>query len=303
MRVFLPKTLIAILLLIFITVYAIYTPKVKADQALHIVISEVKTAGTKTTDEFVELYNPTNQAVDISGWKLTRKTSGGTESNLASSLTGIIQSHGYYLIAHPDYSELSNPDFSYDENNSITSNNTVILYNNQNAVIDKVGFGSASDFEGSSETDPASGTSRERKALQTSTSTTMGIGGDDEFQGNGEDTDNNSDDFVLRSTPQPQNSNSGVEPQSLPTPTETPTDTPTPTDDPTTTPTQTITPSPTISTTPSVTPTDIPSQTPTPTPIASFTKFNIVCFTKTIKYKIFSSEMYIPYLTCKVEHH
>jgi hypothetical protein len=33
-------------------------------------------------------------------------------------------------------------------------------------------------------------------------------GGADEFNGNGYDTDNNANDFILRDTPQPQNSSS-----------------------------------------------------------------------------------------------
>jgi len=40
----------------------------------------------------------------------------------------------------------------------------------------------------------------------------MGIGGIDEFEGNGYDSNNNSNDFVQRTTPQPQNSSSQAEP-------------------------------------------------------------------------------------------
>ena len=40
----------------------------------------------------------------------------------------------------------------------------------------------------------------------------MGIGGADEFEGNGYDSDNNASDFVQRTIPQPQNSSSPSEP-------------------------------------------------------------------------------------------
>lgn len=142
----------------------------------------------------------------------------------------------------------------------MADNNTVLIYSNNGInLIDKVGFGSAQDSEVTTETNPTAGTSRERRASSTSTSQTMAIGGFDEFAGNGEDTNNNANDFVLRNSPQPQNSLSTIEPVPTQTPKNAPTEAPSPT------PTETETPTPTS--TPSPTPTDIPTPTNTPTPI------------------------------------
>jgi hypothetical protein len=91
---------------------------------------------------------------------------------------------------------------------------------------------------------------------------------EDEFKGNGEDSDNNSNDFIVRATAQPQNSASSTEPASV-TPTPTSSITPTVTPLSTPTPTITITPTPTLTPTPTATPT--PTSTPTPTPV----KYNI----------------------------
>jgi hypothetical protein len=55
------------------------------------------------------------------------------------------------------------------------------------------------------------GGSLERKALSTSTSATMAVGGTDANRGNGYDSDNNSTDFVTRAARQPQNSSSPTE--------------------------------------------------------------------------------------------
>ena len=82
------------------------------------------------------------------------------------------------------------------------------------SLVDRVGYGTtANGYEGTGPAPaPSNSTSIERKANSSSTSTTMGVGGDDEIAGNGYDSDNNANDFVTRSAPQPQNSASPVEP-------------------------------------------------------------------------------------------
>jgi len=241
--------------------------------AEHVVISEVKVEGGVARDEFVELYNPTNSAIDLDGWRLTRKTSAGSESNLVSSLTGIIPAKGFFLITHPD-NNIVEPDLMYSAtSNSISANNTVLLYSDASlTLVDKVGMGiEAADPEATASAEPLAGQSIERKANQASTSVSMTVGADIS-QGNGEDSDNNANDFIVRETPDPQNSSSGLEPVSgstpEPTATPEPTVTPTPEITPTPIPTATLTPSPTPTQTPEVTPeptnTPVPTSTPTP---------------------------------------
>ncbi|MGC8928828.1 MAG: lamin tail domain-containing protein, partial [Myxococcota bacterium] len=78
------------------------------------------------------------------------------------------------------------------------------------------GFNSGDAAEGSSFTNPCSSNtctkSVERKARNTSIAATMQSGGIDEFLGNGYDTDNNANDFIVRDTKEPQNSSSPPEP-------------------------------------------------------------------------------------------
>ncbi|OGL88616.1 hypothetical protein A3I42_01970 [Candidatus Uhrbacteria bacterium RIFCSPLOWO2_02_FULL_49_11] len=38
--------------------------------ASHVVINEIKVGGEKATDEFIELYNPTDAEVNLAGWRL-----------------------------------------------------------------------------------------------------------------------------------------------------------------------------------------------------------------------------------------
>lgn len=290
----LPRLLSASLLLLLSVLLLIVTlPAAKAESAQNVVISEVQIGGVTSTDEFIELYNPTTMDIVIDDWQLKRKTEGGTESVLVGTISGTIKSHGYFLITHTDYTGSASADQVYSESNSVTSNNTVLLYNSESLLIDKVGFGDASDSEGTAETNPQTGASRERKASSGSTPESMAAGGDDEFAGNGEDTNDNAEDFVSRSIPQPQNSNSPVEhvAENTPTPTETPTTTPTET--PTQTPTET--PSPTLS--PTVTLTVTPSPTPAPFPVV---RYQVQCTNRIHTVRVLNLEFNIPVPSCKV---
>lgn len=278
----LPKLIISIGLFL-LTAYLLTTQLTKvskADAADHVVISEVQLSGGTglSTKEFVELYNPTENPIDLQNWKLTKKnTAGDIETDLAATLSGIIPAHGFFLIGSTDYNSdaVVAADSTYPTDTaSLTDNNTILIYNASAVVVDKLGLGTATDSETAPETNPSAGSSRERKALADSTPTTMNTGGKDEFLGNGEDTGNNAEDFVSRSVPQPQNTVSGPEPAlvtSTPTPTESPTPTATATESPTPTPTQSPTPTPTATATPteSPSPTASPTQSPTPSPTST----------------------------------
>ena len=219
-----------------------------------IVISEIQIAGATTTDEFIELYNPTSSPVDMEGWRLTKKTSTGSQSNLVSNISGIIPAYGYFLITHPNYDDTTISDLPYSAtSNSISTNNSVILYSDAGVtIVDKIGMGDTIDVETVATENPTTDTSIERKAQSTSTTESMNVGGADEFAGNGEDTNNNLNDFLVRDIPQPQNSSSpieifGEEPTIAPTPEPTITPTPEPTESPAPTPDPEPEPSPTPS--------------------------------------------------------
>jgi len=188
---------------------------VSATPSAHLVISEIQTTGGTgyTTDEFVELYNPTETDVGLAGWKLTKKTAAGKEYVLVDNFgEKSIKSHSFFLITHPSgYAGQTAPDLYYTTTNSISDNNTVILYDGAGQIVDKIGFGSTTDFEGETLGNPSGKKSVERKAKAESTVETMAEGGSDYFLGNAEDTDNNKNDFITRDNPEPQNSSSEPE--------------------------------------------------------------------------------------------
>ena len=159
--------------------------------ASHVVINEIKVGGEKATDEFIELYNPTDAEVNLAGWRLSKKTASGSLSNLLTEFPSLIlAAHGVLVIAHNDYTGAIPKDIAYSTQASVTADNTIILYSdNGHTVVDLVGMGSASKAEGSAAPTPDASMSVERKG--------------------GVDTNNNAADFTLLTTPTPHQSSTG----------------------------------------------------------------------------------------------
>lgn len=190
--------------------------------ATHVVISEISAGNTgNSRDEFIELYNPTGNPVDLTGWTVQYRAATGTSYSgsfaIPSTGTHVIPAHGYFLLAGSAYTGGVAPDVSYtafDMSASTTTGGHIRIGPNLNATnlndpstVDKIGWGTAAGPEGSAApSHPAAPGSLERKAFATSTKTSMAPGGADEKAGNGYDSDNNATDFLQRDTRDPQNS-------------------------------------------------------------------------------------------------
>ena len=172
-----------------------------SEEVKHLVISEIQISGESVYDEFIELYNPTDLEIDINGWDLKRKTESGSESNVLNNIEGVISANGYFLVIprancgdnnnESCYKKMVSGDDEYTTNSFFANNNTVLLYNCDGVLIDKVGWGRAIDFESEViNLDLENSKSLERKII------------DNIIQ----DTDNNEGDFILRDDPEPQNS-------------------------------------------------------------------------------------------------
>ncbi|TSD02602.1 MAG: putative lipoprotein [Parcubacteria group bacterium Athens0714_26] len=178
----------------------------------HIVISEIQAGSADNADnEFIELYNPTGQNIDITNWSLKRKISQTATStkNLVLNFNAIstIPAKGFFLIAHNDYDGLMSPDLRYSNNSNPLAydDGVIILQDSSNSIIDEVLYDEI-----------LAGKSLERKANATSTADSM-INNNDRFLGNSYDTDN-LEDFILRDISNPQNSSSLPEPRNVPNP-------------------------------------------------------------------------------------
>ena len=133
--------------------------KAHAEQADHVVISQVfgggGNSGAPYNKDFIELYNPTDQAIDLTNWSVQYASAAGT-SWTVTPLDGTIPAHGYYLISEAGGANGSDIPTS-DASGAIAmagTNGKVALLNNTTAAsgttpdgaIDFVGYGSANYF-------------------------------------------------------------------------------------------------------------------------------------------------------------
>ncbi len=183
-------------------------------------ISEVSVDGTgNAKNEFIELYNYGDAAIDLSNLKLHIYTHSGT-SDVNVTLTQFetsIPSNGYYLIGSNYYSSSTGVEadatYSSSEATMVADGAVYISYSASadTDLIDMVGWGTSTKKEGTALSNVTAGSSVERISDFGATAATMASGGIDEYKGNGYDDSENSTDFVVQATPVPQNASSATE--------------------------------------------------------------------------------------------
>ncbi|WP_196282125.1 T9SS type A sorting domain-containing protein [Hymenobacter jeongseonensis] len=197
-----------------------------------VVISEVYTTGGESgaalRHDFVELYNSSDAAISLTNYSVQfNPVNGGGNYNVAALGNVSIPAHGYFLVRFasagangavlpvaPDAT--STIDLESAGGRIALVNSIAQLSNSAEAndpgIVDFVGYGGVAKYEGAGVAPlPTLTSSIERKAGPMSTSASMAVGGAEQFQGNGYDSNNNNFDFVLRPVPQPQNSASAAE--------------------------------------------------------------------------------------------
>ena len=134
--------------------------------------------------EAIELYNPTANAVNISGWVIATEIS-DTDVTLPNA---IIRSGGYYLIADEGWASGRGnpgwPEADHEEKMTITNSNAGVAIKNSTNVIDAVGWGDPAGIEtGLYEGTPHPGSSPGQALVRINRDA---------------DTDNNSHDFTSK---------------------------------------------------------------------------------------------------------
>ncbi|MHA7860350.1 ExeM/NucH family extracellular endonuclease [Tessaracoccus sp. Y36] len=194
----------------------------QAVPADHLVINEVYARGGSANQpfnkKFVELYNPTAQAIDLTGWKLGYSSATTAGVGSTCGLSGTVAPGGFFVVGTGTNNATVGADVSVQLDCGINPSGTngAITLLNGDVEIDIVGYGTAVRNETAA-------------AIYTGGNSTPGS----ITRTGASDTDNNAEDFDFTETPTP-GSDSSITGGGTPTPT--PTETTTVPTEPTVTP-------------------------------------------------------------------
>ncbi len=108
----------------------------------NLIIVEVKVRGDSPDNSFVKIYNPTEKNLDISGFKLRKKSSTGREYSLrVFPNESFILSKNYFIWANSrDNYHLDIKADTY-STASISLNNSIALFSSEDNIIDALAWG------------------------------------------------------------------------------------------------------------------------------------------------------------------
>ncbi len=121
----------------------------------HVVISQLQVQGDGgANDEFIEIFNPTDQAVSLQGWSLQYKSATGDfplSSGKKNFPAEVLQPQSYYLIANNGYNwevlaDISHNTFSLSASAGgatvfLSSSDEYVVSGDDSNIIDKLGYG------------------------------------------------------------------------------------------------------------------------------------------------------------------
>lgn len=119
-------------------VFFIWTQTAKAN----LLITEVQIAGETSSNDFIEIYNNSASQQDISGFKLRKRASTGSESSIrVFPKNSLIGANGYFLWANSanDFSQKINANTSSTQ--TLAKNNSVALFDADGNTIDALVWG------------------------------------------------------------------------------------------------------------------------------------------------------------------
>ncbi len=207
------------------------TPKAPAttssgQSADNVVISELLIAGDTANDEFIELYNPTDNPISLDGYSIQYLSgqASSTTNIVGEDLGGEIPALGFFLTAQNNSTYINQADIPYSFSLSgissgasvfLVSTTTPITSPSDNTIVDQISYGSVVHQHLFSLPSPDANTSLERAAISEGACLTAQQEG--EFLGNACESDSEND-FAIRTTPTPQGTSSLPEPRNPPTP-------------------------------------------------------------------------------------
>lgn len=169
-------------------------PTAAPNTSTTLVVSQFQVAGATASDEFVEIHNISNAAIDLNGYRVVyRSAAGVSDVNLvAFTASKTIPSGGYYLLANAGYDGAMAADTTFTSGLAAAGGGLAIRNGaaNTGTLVDGVGFGTATNafVETIRTAAPVANASQSRLNFGTL------------------DTDNNSNDFGTLNPSSPRNS-------------------------------------------------------------------------------------------------
>ncbi|MDD5145184.1 MAG: lamin tail domain-containing protein [Candidatus Pacebacteria bacterium] len=166
-----------------------------------ILITEIQIRDAASSNhDFIELYNPSINAVDISNFQLKKKNSNGNESSIrVFPENSVIAAQNYFLWANSNYASSTDISANIISSRTLAADNSVALFDDRDNIVDAVAWGSS--------TNPFSETTvfgQNPEASQVIGRKWSAISQDYV------DTDNNQDDFEIQE-PTPRQRNQAIE--------------------------------------------------------------------------------------------
>lgn len=179
---------VGILFLLFV-LSLFYARPTFAQVGSGILITELMTASTSSaSSEFIELYNQSSDAIDVTGWKVQYLSATGSSISTKTTLEGAISAHGFLMAATTEFQTekllVSDATLS---SGLAGAGGRIRLVDVSNSAVDSVSYGaSALSSEGTPAVAPAAGKSLKRI-----------VDNDAQFV----DDNNNSTDFTVSESP------------------------------------------------------------------------------------------------------
>ncbi len=157
-----------------------------AAAASHVLIATVQIAGAAASNDFVKLYNPTASAIDMSGWKLHKKSQTGTDYSLKVFPAGSTIAAGQsftWANSTGGFSDSIGANVSSTE--TLSADNSVALMDAAGNIVDAVAWGTGTGQYGEGTPYPTSPGANQLLSRRSSDGVLV-------------DTENNTNDFSLQ---------------------------------------------------------------------------------------------------------
>jgi len=110
--------------------------------AENLLIVEVQIAGDNSNNDYIKIYNPQNQEIDISGYKLRKRSSTGSESSIRVFPTGSkISANGFFIWANSQNNYYLKINANSWSSATLAKNNSLALLNPEGKIIDALAWG------------------------------------------------------------------------------------------------------------------------------------------------------------------